>query len=146
MGVNNGPTFLNQVLTNVNDSFENSTAAYGVFGLNDTNVHPLPNFDPILLLSVHHQLVNLFGVHYTKTVVKGLIEKANLYFVIEFTAIGSKYGYSEPQFEDNNEVSIRSYAERWISDLDVDRSVQYLREHTESVKREPCRFNYLLTK
>lgn len=147
VGVDTGPLFLNQVLTNVNASFKNSTAAYGVFSIGEDNVQNLPNFDLILLLSVHHQLVNLHGDEYAKSVVKKLIEKSNRYFVIEFAATASKYGYTEPQFEDNDEASIKNYAENWISSLNVDRNATYIgknREHTDGVEREPYRFSYLL--
>lgn len=149
VGVDNGPAYLNQVLTNVNDSFKTSTAAYGVFALTDTNVNLIPSFDLILLLSVHHQLVNRFGDDYAKTVVKGLIEKSNRYFVIEFAATRSKYGYSDERFKDNDGSSVRQYAEAWIADLKVDRSAKYIgknREHSASTSAEPYRFSYLLQK
>lgn len=149
VGVDTGPVYLNQVLANVNDSFKNSTAAYGVFVVNDSNVNSIPNFDLILLLSVHHQFVNMFGDDYAKDLVKSLIHKSNRYFVIEFAATNKKYGYSDERFRDNDEASVRHYAEEWIADLGVDRSLKYIgrnREHSASTSAEPYRFSYLLTK
>ncbi len=149
VGIDRGPLFLNQVLSSVNESFGGTTAAYGVFPLDDANIDSIPRFDLILLLSVHHQLVKLYGDDYAQRVVRLLVEKATTYFAIEFAAITDKYGYDDARFTDNDDASIMEYAEQWLSDLGVGFEAKFLgknRENTREDDREPYRYCYLLTR
>jgi SAM-dependent methyltransferase len=142
VGIDVGPYFLNHVLTDLDNVYGRSSAAYGVFPINQKNVEDLPAFDLILLLSVHHQLIKHHGDEYTKDVVRKLLEKATEYLVVEFAATRMKYGFSGNEFEDNDEASVRSYAESWIHSLADNLDVTYLGKNRESGEREPFRFVY----
>src|SRR5690606_5534780 len=62
----------------------------GYFKVNNENVSSLPNFDMILLLSVHHQWVKQLGDDGAQRLIAEIIMKANKYFFIEFASINSK--------------------------------------------------------
>jgi len=75
----------------------------------------LPQFDAILLLSVHHQMINIKGNEWTKQFVSKLAAKSNKIFLIEFSAKNSKYGKADGElFLDNDEKSVITYAANWL--------------------------------
>ena len=149
VGIDAAPLFLNHVLNSVSDDLHKPLPAFGTFTISPDNTDNLPQFDLVLLLSVHHQLIKNFGDDYTRNVVRQLANKAARYFVIEFAATRDKYGFTKTKFIDNDERSVCNYAEAWLRDLDMDMRIEYLgknREHSESVDREPYRFSFLLTR
>jgi SAM-dependent methyltransferase len=145
VGVDVGPYYLNHVLRNVDQLYGASGPALGVFPLDRENVSNIPEFDVILLLSVHHQWVKKYGDDYARDLVRALISKSRKYFVIEFASTLHKYGYSEPHFVDNDEGSVRAYAESWLESLGVGAEVKYLGKNRETAGTEPYRFIYMLT-
>lgn len=147
VGIDVGPLFLNHLLTELDDVYGRPNPAYGVFPLTEENVSTIPEFDLILLLSVHHQWTKRYGDTYTQRLVRRLIGKARCYFVIEFASRASKYGFETPQFKDNDEESVRGYAQSWLSGLQVPGRIDYLGKNRESTgKAEPYRYVFLISK
>src|SRR5690606_37516654 len=89
----------------------------GYFKVNNENVSSLPNFDMILLLSVHHQWVKQLGDDGAQRLIAEIIMKANKYFFIEFASINSKYGYSPDRFKDHDEESVLKYSQQWLESV-----------------------------
>lgn len=149
VGIDVGPHFLHQVLNGLDEVYNRQSAAFGVFPLSEENVDAIATFDVVMLLSVHHQLTSRFGDAYTRRLVARLSGKARQAFVIEFAGTAQKYGLEEAPFEDNDEASIRAYAERWLADLGVEGAIEYLgrnREHSGLAEREPYRYLFIMRK
>ena len=128
------------------DIFGKNGPALGVIALTPENVKSLPSFDLILLLSVHHQWVKEYGDNYTKKLVEKIINKAKKYFIIEFAAISEKYGFKKPFFIDNDEESVKEYAEGWLNSLKFSGEIQYMGRNKEKPGKEPFRYIYMIVK
>lgn len=142
-----GPLFLTHILNDLENVYERQNPAFGVFPLTEENINLIPEFDLILLLSVHHQWINSYGNDYGERLVSRLIDKTRRYLVIEFAATAKKYGFKEPKFEDNDEESIKAYAESWLRGLNVPGTVEYIGKNKEGTDaNEPYRFTFMITK
>jgi SAM-dependent methyltransferase len=115
----------------------------GEVPLTDEMIDRLPQFDAILLLSVHHQWVNLFGDAQARSMVEKLAGKAGRCLIIEFAAINSKYGtVDSPLFTDNDEASVTAYANRWLGSTLPEWPVSYLGKCSDRSK-EPFRYIFM---
>lgn len=147
IGVDCAPSFLSHVLNGLEEVYgKRRGAAFGVFPLSEECVGQFPSFDLILLLSVHHQMVKRNGDEYTRRVVATLIDKASEYFVIEFAARGSKYGFQEAPFVDNDEASVVAYGRAWLESLGVAGRIEYVGKNREGSAAEPYRFLFVVRK
>lgn len=97
---------------------ENKRPIIGYFPFNPESAGLVPNFDIILLLSVHHQWVKKYNDEYAQKLIATLIQKAQHYMFIEFATINSKYGYKEPRFDDHDENSQKKYYEEWLKGVE----------------------------
>ncbi len=146
IGIDVGPYYLNHVLNDLENIYGSQSPAFGVFPLTEENIALVPEFDLVLLLSVHHQWVNEYGNEYAGRLVGRLVDKARSYFVIEFAATAKKYGFTEPKFDDNDEESIKAYAESWLRGLQGSGTVEYVGKNREGSEAEPYRFLFMITK
>jgi SAM-dependent methyltransferase len=146
VAIDAGPYFLNHILSDLESVYGRQNPAFGVFPLTEENIALIPEFDLVLLLSVHHQWINTDGNDYGERLVSRLIDKARRYFVIEFAATAKKYGFKESKFEDNNEESVKAYAESWLRGLNVPGTIEYIGKNKEGNANEPYRFVFLVTK
>lgn len=128
------------------DMYGNPSPAFGLFTLTNENVMLIPEFDLILLFSVHHQWIKEYGDEYTKKLVGEIIKKSRKYFIIEFAAVSEKYGYEKPLFLDNNEQSVKRYAENWLNSIKPSGKIQYIGKNKENPGKEPYRYIYLIKK
>lgn len=151
VGIDVGPYYLNHVLNDLDKVFGKQSPAFGVFPLSDRNVDTIPEFDVVLLLSVHHQLVKRFGEAYARDLVTRLAAKARRYLVIEFSATADKYGFTEARFVDNDEASVKAYADAWLRGLPLegDVDIRFLgknKEYAGGGENEPYRYVYMVEK
>lgn len=115
----------------------------GEVPLTEETVDRLPEFDAILLLSVHHQWVKLFGDAQARNMVRQLSEKVRRCLILEFAAINSKYGtVDSPLFTDNDEKSVTTYANRWLGSTLRDWAVSYLGKCSDR-PAEPFRYIFM---
>ena len=115
-------------------------ACLGQMEMNSELIDNLPNFDIVLLLSVHHQLIEKWGDGQTKDFVKRLALKANKGLIIEFAALNSKYGKEYGYlFDDNSENEVVHYALSWLQDIFADHSCRFVGKAPQT-KSEPYRF------
>jgi len=115
-------------------------ACIGNLELNEDTIDKLPVFDAILLLSVHHQLINLYGDQWTRTVVSRLAEKAGKTIIIEFAALSRKYTENgSALFVDNDQDSITGYAQKWLNNVLPGWIIEYLGK-APNTRIEPYRF------
>jgi len=128
------------------DAYGENGPALGVISLNPRNIELIPSFDLILLLSVHHQWIKQYGDDYAKKLVEKIISKTKKYFIIEFAAISEKYGHKSPLFTDNNEESVRKYAEGWLNNIKFSGEIQYIGRNKEKSDKEPFRYIYMIEK
>lgn len=122
--------------------WESSTknAALGVYKVDEDLIKKLPNFDCVLLLSVHHQLVRFWGEEKAKHAVKSLYERSNQIFFIEFSARAKKYGYEMNScFLDNDPKSILEYAHSWLDSAGI-HGAEFLGTTRENPPKEPYRY------
>lgn len=143
VGIDVAPYFLRGVLQDVH---RRTTPAFGVFNLSLSNVESLPVFDLVLLLSVHHWWVKAHGDDYAKELVSALMSRAKRYFVMEFSSIGEKYGYTEPRFIDHDEESLKAYAVDWLKSINPAMKVTYLGSNKETAGRERMRYIFMVDK
>jgi len=147
VAIDAGPYYLNHILNDLENVYDSQNPAFGVFPLTEENVDLIPEFDLILLLSVHHQWINAHGNAYGERLVRQLIDKARRYFVIEFAATNRKYGFSEPKFIDNDEESMTTYAESWLRGLNVQGAIEFIAKNKEGTDaNEPYRYIFMITK
>ncbi len=116
-----------------------SNACIGNVRMDQEKIKALPQFDAILLLSVHHQFIKNFGDNYAKELVVGLADKAKKVFLIEFAALNHKYSDKDILFIDNDEKSVREYSENWLKDVLENYSFKFLGT-TPGDKIEPYRY------
>lgn len=143
VGIDISPFFARNMLRSLHAE---NTPAFGTMKLGPGNVATLPTFDLILVLSVHHWWVKEHGDEVAQRMVRTLIERSRRYFVIEFSSIRDKYGYQQPQFVDNDEASVTSYAKRWLLEIDPSYDVHYLGANAETQGREKFRHILMIRK
>lgn len=120
-------------------------ACIGNIEINCEMVDKLPRFDATLLLSVHHQLVAGKGDDWTQKFISRLASKTNKVFLIEFPALNSKYSATEDLlFIDNDEASVVSYGQSWLTHVLPGWSITYIGKAPES-EIEPFRFMFSCT-
>jgi SAM-dependent methyltransferase len=103
----------------------------------------LPEFDAILLLSVHHQWVHLFGDAQARRMVEQLAGKVGRCLIIEFAAINRRYGTADsPLFTDNDEASVTAYAKGWLGSTLREWPVSYLGKCPDR-PNEPFRYIFM---
>lgn len=120
-----------------------SLACIGEVAVDDAVIERLPLFDAILLFSVHHQWVAEHDDQYARDLLRKIAGKAKKLLFVEFAAISSKYGYAENQhFQENDERSVKEYAEQWLAQALEGWHFKYLGKVRES-GREPYRFTYV---
>lgn len=126
----------------------------GYFKVSNENVSSLPDFDAVLLLSVHHQWVIQGGDKEAQHLVAAILLKARKYFFIEFASINSKYGYSPARFKDHDEESILKYARDWLQEVveiaktrsaTENISIRYVGKNKELERVEEFRYVYLVS-
>lgn len=141
VGIDVAPIFLRSVLR---DPHRGNTPAFGVYGLRAENVACLPEFDLVLVLSVHHWWVKEGGDEYAKQIVRELIARSRKYFVIEFSSIADKYGYREPRFIDHDEKSVVAYAIDWLRDCAPSLEPRFVGSNRETDGREKRRYLFVI--
>lgn len=141
VGIDVAPIFLRSVLR---DPHRGSAPAFGVYGLKADNVRCLPEFDLVLVLSVHHWWVKARGDDYAKEIVRELMARSRRHFVIEFSSINDKYGYREPRFVDHDEKSIVAYATEWLRDCAPPAEPQFVGSNRETEGRERLRYLFVV--
>jgi SAM-dependent methyltransferase len=141
VGIDVAPIFLRSVLR---EPHRGSAAAFGVYGLQAENVRCLPEFDLVLVLSVHHWWVKARGDDYAKDIVRELIARSRRYFVIEFSSINDKYGYREPRFVDHDEKSVVAYAMDWLRDCSPPSEPLFVGSNRETEGRERLRYLFVI--
>lgn len=103
-------------------------------------VSKLPKFDAILLLSIHHQMVKIYGDEKTKEIFYLLSKKCRKIFLIEFSGRNKKYGKLPGDlFIDNDEKSVLMYCFDWLRSAMPDLKHYYVGK-VRQVKKEPNRF------
>jgi len=123
---------------------ESGTPAFGVLPMTQERAERIPQFDAILLLSVHHQWVKSQGDEAARKLVATIASKANKYFVIEFAAIAKKYGYAKAPFKDNDEASLAEYALGWLRGLGVPGNIRQIGKNPELAGKEPFRYSFVI--
>lgn len=123
-----------------------SKACLGNIEFNLDLVKTIPNFDAILLLSVHHQMIRFLGDEWTRDFVSGLAIKSKKVFLMEIASINSKYGKENGEFFiDNDETSVVNYAQTWFSEILPDFDCSYIKKIPQ-VENEPYRMLFKLTR
>ena len=122
-------------------------AILGVHEVDISNVHKLPSFEVVCILSVHHQWVAAKGDGYAGDLIKIIWERSKSGIFIEFAALAQKYGYSpDERFQDNDETSVTKYASDWLARYVGVASAEYLGRSRELEEVEPYRYMFLLGK
>ncbi|MEN6384141.1 MAG: hypothetical protein ABFD79_02975 [Phycisphaerales bacterium] len=121
-------------------------AFFGNVEMNAEMIDKLPKFDAILLLSVHHQIIEQHGDEVARTYVSKLANRSNKIFLIEFAALNRKFGKLNGNlFEDNNENSVKQYAQEWLNSALPDFSCKFVSKIPQC-SSEPFRYLFKCTK
>ncbi len=118
----------------------NARRSVVAFDVDAGSIPYLPQFDCVLLLSVHHQWVAEQGDSVARKLVSLLSEKAEKTLVVEFACLNSKYG--QPQaalFDDNDHEPVREYARGWLGETLPDFGFEFLGLNEEHPIDEPFR-------
>ncbi len=122
-------------------------AILGPYEVDISNAHKLPLFDIVCILSVHHQWVAANGDDYAGDLIKAILERSRFGIFIEFSARSKKYGYIPGQrFQDNDEISVKKYANDWLTKYVGVASAEYLGRSRELEGKEPYRYMFLILK
>jgi SAM-dependent methyltransferase len=114
-------------------------ACLGQVECNLNLVNNLPQFDAILLLSVHHQMIKFLGDNWARQFVSSLAKKAKKLLFIEFSVLNDKYGKIDGDlFIDNDEKSVLAYAFGWLKLTLPEFDISYMGSIPQ-VKKEPNR-------
>ena len=100
----------------------------GEIKVNRENLKKMPVFDSVCLFGVHHQWHKNNSPEECEELVKAVAEKASKVFFIQFASINEKYlkeGEKE-LFIDNNEESVKEYAESWLKKNFPEKKRKYL--------------------
>lgn len=122
-----------------------SNACIGNIRLDQEKIKALPQFDAVLLLSVHHQFIKNFGDSHAKQLVSGMADKAKKLFLIEFAALNHKYSDDDHLFIDNDEKSVLEYSKKWLNDTLANYSCNFLGT-TPGDMIEPRRYLFICEK
>lgn len=118
--------------------------ALGNIPLDQDMLSRMPNFDVILLLSVHHQWYRLMGEDIADHFFSSVLNKANKLLFIEFPALNRKYGYQD-QFIDNNPESVKNFAVDFLLRFVDKEQIKYLGKCKDNIKKEPFRYMFMIT-
>lgn len=118
--------------------------ALGEIPFNLENAAKIPDFDAVLLLSVHHQWLAELLEEEADALVKAAISIAKKVVFIEFAALNAKYSFSN-KFKDNDENSVTNYAYNYLNRLESQSQITYIGKCPES-RREPFRFLFKIEK
>ena len=119
----------------------------GEIKVNEKNLNMIPTFDAVSLFGVHHQWYKESGSDFCANLVKKIADRAGKVFFIQFAGINSKYQANDAPdlFIDNDEDSIKKYAERWLLENLPENEVTYLGK-TYELDIEPYRYMYSVIK
>ena len=85
------------------------------------SIDDLPRTDALLLLSVHHNWVSLYGPAVAGDMLRRLVERTRDVVVFETPSRNSRFGAHPPGFVDNDEESVlayqRDYLDRYLAGL-----------------------------
>ena len=76
----------------------------------------LPDFDAILLLSVHHHWHHVFGAAKAAEMIKCMVRKAKRVLIFEGPSRSSRYESDIPNFADNEEESLLTYYDSYLEE------------------------------
>jgi len=119
-------------------------ACFGEIQVDESFLRLVPSFDAVLLLSVHHQWHASLGTKAANELFKAVAQIPQKVLLVEFSAICSKYGFTNNEFRDNDEQSIREYAMSYLSsNLPPGyESVRFVGAVPEHVGVEPFRYMF----
>lgn len=120
----------------------NKGVALGNIRLDQVLVNCLPQFDAILLLSVHHQWYATLGRGRAEELILSLLNVARRTMFFEFTALNSKYG-QDMGFIDNDQSSLIEFGFDFLQQFSPVSKVKCLGACPEFTKVEPYRFMFL---
>jgi len=90
--------------------------AFAVMNLTPDNIDTVPQVDCLLILSVHHNWVQLYGPDGAGEMLRALCGRARKSVVYEAPARGRRYGEEHrPDFIDNDEASVTAYHEAYLA-------------------------------
>lgn len=110
------------------------------------DVHRLPSFDVVLLLSVHHYWLRAYGPEQTRAMLRALAAKTGRVMIFEAPSRRVRYGTYAPDFVDNDEVSVTAYLQSYLTSTvaDLFNSIELLGKAPCVGEREPYRWSYAL--
>lgn len=113
--------------------------------LNLDTCRKLPNFDVVLLLSVHHHWHNAFGKAVADEMLEILIGKSRV-LIFEGPARPGRYTRERPDFTANDEESVTTFYENLLTGIvGTEASVAALGKSHCVGEREPHRWMYSIT-
>jgi SAM-dependent methyltransferase len=108
----------------------------------------LPQFDVILVLSVHHHWHHVFGPPEAAKMLRCVLSKAEKAVIFEGPSRSSRYESNIPEFQDNSDDAVIAfyddYLERTLGDLA--NRIERLGKANCVGEREPHRWIYAITK
>lgn len=122
--------------------------AFMVHKIAPEDVARLPNFDAILLLSVHHHWWMEYGAETSSRMLRELTQKARQVLIFEAPSRTSRYGDRPPDFIDNDEDSVTGFQRKYLSECvgDVVSEIVALGKTPCVGEREPYRWAYALVR
>ncbi len=91
-----------------------ANCGFMTMNLTPDNIATLPVFDTMLLLSVHHNWVQLYGPDDAGEMLRALSAKAGKTLIFEGPSRRGRYANHPPEFVDNDEASVTAYHEGYL--------------------------------
>jgi SAM-dependent methyltransferase len=105
-------------------------------------VRKIPQFDAVLLLSVHHQWIAALPKDQADELFQAGVRLAKKAAFVEFVSLNSKFA-GKASFVDNDQESVIEYARGYLRHLIPEGRVKYLGASPESLF-EPYRYMFLV--
>lgn len=113
--------------------------------LRPDNVYRLPEFDAVLLLSVHHHWLGAHGPEVAGEMLREIVQRAHRVVVFESASRRVRFGAFPPDFIDNDEESVTAYHEAYLREYVGDLvRIEPLGKTRCVGAREPYRWSWAL--
>jgi SAM-dependent methyltransferase len=120
--------------------------AFMVMDIQPDDIDRFPVFDVVLLLSVHHHWLMIYGPETSAAMLRALAAKVGRVLIFEGPSRRARYGDYPPDFIDNDEDSVTAYIESYLKSRvgDLFSNIRPLGRTRCVGEREPYRWSYAL--
>ena len=120
-----------------------ANCAFMISHIDPESVRQLPEFDIVLLLSVHHHWLSAHGPSVAGEMLRDIVSRAKMTVVFESSSRNVRFGTYRPGVTDNDPASVIAYHEQYLGEYVADlATVERLGKSRCVGPREPYRWSW----